>query len=147
MNTASVYLILAALTLFALRRDDGRAAVTLAVNFAVSATLAETFNEPPQHDAILILCDLSVVYGMRFWCSGAQSYAIGIIGLSVILLRTAHIGGLNVGGNAYAAAINLAFGAQLLIAGGAANGIGRWLGHWADRFVPRLSGLFRHVAG
>lgn len=147
MWTACSAVIMIALSAIALWRDKGWAAFTLASCFALSAAIGPVITAQPDHDAVMIVFDLAVVLGMRTWCSGVRAYAIGVIGLSVIVLRTVHIGSLAMGHFAYASAINGALACQLLIAGGLADGVGRWFGGWCDRVMPRVAGVLRHVAG
>jgi hypothetical protein len=147
MLTALTYSALVIMAALAMLRDKGWASTTLVACFALSAWLGPKIKAQPDHDAVMIILDLAVVYGMRLWCSGPRAYAIGVIGLSAIVLRTMHIGGLDIGKFSYALAINGALAIQLLIAGGFADGVGRWLGGGVNRVMPRVAGLFRHVAG
>lgn len=129
---------LLALTLTVTRAD--RVSLTLAAAFAASVIFIPM---APDRTAALCMCDVSVVLGMRLWCSGKRAYFVGMIGFVKILTRTSLLYLNGSSGFWYAAAINAAFAAQLLIAGGFCDG----LGHMLRRKCPRWSSVLEYVAG
>lgn len=128
---------LMALTLTITRCD--RVAVTLFAGFTASVLLIPVV---PDHTVALALCDLGVVYGMRFWCNGPRAFFVGLVGFAKILTRTNALPLNDPNHFWYAAMINAAFAAQLLIAGGYFDGLGDLL----RRKRPRWYSVLEHVA-
>lgn len=147
METAAVYSGLVGLCIWAWGRSDGALVPALAANFAATAAVGHVVTDVPAQDVCMIMADLMLVYVLRFACQGWRAYVVGLIVLAGMIWRTVHIGGAPVGGWIYAATLNAAFAAQLLIAGGVGDVVGGWLGHRAGRLLPRFAGLFRHGAG
>jgi len=119
----------------------------LAVNFVTTATIAIYVDEQPDQDTSVIMADLATIYALRFICPNPRSYAIGLIGLFVIMLTTARMGTGIMGNYAMAVTANIAFAAQVLVGGGFADDLGRWFDRWVFRLWPRFAGALRLVAG
>lgn len=147
MQTAAVYLTLSGLMLWAWPHGRGIILPALAVNFASSAIMGWTVSRTPDREVGMILCDLALIYALRFGCSGVRPFFVGLIGIAAILLRIMHMGGSSAPHWWYAAILNAAFAAQIAIAGGAGDGVGHWLDDRLVRIWPRGAGLFRDVAG
>jgi hypothetical protein len=146
MVTVFVYAALGALLLWAWLRSRDRVVATLACAFVVSLFLGRM---PPslERQVCMIMAELAVVYGMRFWCYGRRAYFVGLIGFFVIGARLCYMSGWHINHSTYAAALNAAFAVQLVTSGGGADDIGRWFDNWLCRFWPRGSSLLRNVAG
>lgn len=147
MQTVAVYAFLFGLMLWSWGRSAGLLVPALAVNFAATAATGQWVKQAPAQDVCMIMCDLALIYALRFGCAGPRAYFIGLITVAGMAWRTANIGGAAVNPWLYAAALNVVFAGQLLIAGGAGDGLGAWLDDRLGRLFPRFVGLLRHVAG
>lgn len=138
MTTATVFSALAALLVLALVRRPQAITLTLAVAFAASLVLVHTW--PREHLLpMLVALDCAVVVVMgwlaRIHASG-RAEIVGAIGTLKIALTIAAVE-LAVPPVMRAAADNTGFAIQVIVAGGMADGILRWLG-----YRPWLLGYF-----
>jgi hypothetical protein len=147
MQTVAVYASLFGLMLWSWGRSVGLLVPALAANFVATAAVGQWVRTAPTQDVCMIMCDLAMIYILRSNCSGHRAYFVGLIAVAGMVWRTANIGGMAINPWLYAATLNAAFAAQLLIAGGAGDGLGAWLDDRLGRLFPRFAGLLRHVAG
>jgi hypothetical protein len=148
--TASVYLAHMGLVLWLFRRaeDDVLAAIlggSMLASWGVGALVGEI-----ARIAAMILLDVALIMAVKQWTYGRRALAVAGISVLAILARaafmpiqagSAHVVNPYVDHWIYAAAVNLAFVLQCLVAGGQFDVIGR---RFADRF-PRLHGGLARV--
>ena len=138
MNTI-VYLTSAALLILALRHRPQAITVTLATGWVIAVIAAE-FTPRASLLPLLLTIDAGVVVVMAQLARRYRSDRARIVmalGLLKVTMGIALAGGI---WNAFAAAYNAAFLAQVLVAGGLSDGVTGWLGY-------RLRGLCSRVCG
>lgn len=148
--TAAVYLAHMGLVLWLFRRaeDDVLAAIlsaSMLASWAVGALVGDI-----ARIAAMILLDVALIMAVKQWTHGRRALVVAGVSVLLILGRAAfmpleagaaHVANPYIEHWVYAAAVNLAFVLQCLVAGGQFDVIGR---RFADRF-PRLHGGLTRV--
>jgi hypothetical protein len=137
--TALVYLLSAGLLVLALNRKPQAITVTLAIAWLVAVVL-EGFLSFHRLLPFLLALDAVVVVVMGWLYRRYRSDRAQIVMALGALKVTLGIGMALGTWNVFAAAYNASFFAQVLVAGGMADGITAWLGY-------RLRGVCRRVYG
>lgn len=151
MQTAIVDALLGALVLVAIICRPGKIATVLAATFIGAISLAPLLAGVSQ-EAFLALLDYAVVFAMLvIWTKqdDMRAYTIGFIGLTKIMFAFAFsptVGFLHVDNWVFAAALNCAFAAQVLVAGGMVDALGHRLDDLLRHYLPRRYRLLRNVA-
>lgn len=99
-----------------------------------------------ERKVMMVGVDLAVILVIRVLCTGPRARAVAAISLGLIAFRTACMNDSYIDHSYYAAAVNCAFAAQLLVGGGFADVIGRSIDDWLGRVWPRGARALRHVA-
>jgi len=94
----------------------------------------------------MILLDLATILTIRAYFTGARARLVAAVSLGLIVLRTAYMAVPYMGHTVYAVTINSAFVVQLLIGGGMADDVGRWIDNRLSRIWPWGARALRHVA-
>ena len=126
----------------------------LGAAFAASAWIGINLTGIDMHVALALLDAVIVFAASRAWISGydLRGWWVGLIGLAKIGVR---LGFVTVGHGieyhvsfwVFAAAMNVAFAAQVIIAGGLCDELGRRIADYLSRAGPRRARLLRNVAG
>lgn len=151
MQTAIVDAILGALVLLALMNKPGKIVTVVTATFIAAISLGPLLAGVSQ-EAFLALLDYAVVFAMLvIWTKqdDMRAYTIGFIGLTKIMFAFAFsptVGFLHAGNWVYAAALNCAFAAQVLVAGGMIDAVGHRLDDLLRHLMPRRYRLLRNVA-
>lgn len=151
MQTAIVDAILGALVLVALFHRPGKIATVVAATFIAAISLGPLLAGVSQ-EAFLALLDYAVVFAMlMIWTKhdDMRAYTIGAIGLSKIVFAFAFspsVGFLHAENWVFAAALNCAFAAQVLVAGGMVDGVGHRIDDFLRTHLPRRYRLLRNAA-
>ena len=138
--TTIVYLTSAALLILALRHRPQAITVTLSAGWVV-AVIAGEFTPRANLLPLLLTIDAGVVVVMAQLARKYHSDRARIVmalGLLKVTMGIALAGGI---WNAFAAAYNAAFLAQVLVAGGLSDGVTGWLGYRLRGFCNRVSGM------
>lgn len=121
--------------------------------FIASLWISQHFAGIDRHAALAVLDAAVVAIATRAWISGdLRGWWIGFIGLAKVGLRLAVVGGqygaeYHVSGWVFAAVVNLAFAAQVIIAGGITDELGKRIADYLRSAGPLRARLFRNVAG
>lgn len=123
----------------------------LGAAFVASAWIGFNLTGIDMHVALALLDALVVFAASRAWISGydLRGWWIGLIGLGKIGLRLGFVTP-NFSGAGFwffAAAMNVAFAAQVIIAGGLCDELGRRIADYLGRAGPLRARLLRNVAG
>jgi len=95
----------------------------------------------------MILIDLATILALAEFRASPHDRLVAAISLSLIVWRSAsYVIVSYMGHYPYAVAINCVVAAQLLIAGGFADDLGRRLDRWIDRLPRGIAGAVRNVA-
>lgn len=146
--TLLVYAVIGSLVLRALLRKPQAIMVVLSVAFIASVALAEALRGPELR-AVLTAIDAFVVALMvPLWAQYRSQRAriVGAVGM-VQVGWAMFSGGSGTVWAMWAAIENALFVAQVLVAGGDADGIAAWLGDRLSRLRARGAGLLGHVGG
>lgn len=122
--------------------------------FVASAWLGAILQDIDMHVALAVLDAVIVFAASRAWISGfdMRGWWVGLIGLAKIGVRLSYVtagppNSSSVIFWAFAAFINVAFAAQVIIAGGIADELGGRFADYLRRAGPRRARLLRNVAG
>ena len=121
--------------------------------FIASLWISQHFAGIDRHAALAVLDAAVVAVATRAWISGnLRGWWIGLIGFAKVGLRLAVVGGqygseYHGSGWAFAAVVNLAFAAQVIIAGGITDELGKRIADYLRSAGPLRARLFRNVAG
>lgn len=121
--------------------------------FVVSAGLATFLTGIDRHAALAVLDAVVVAAATRAWVGGdLRGWWIGLIGLAKVGFRLAVVGGqygaeYHVSGWVFAAVVNLSFAAQVIIAGGITDELGKRIADYLRSAGPLRARLFHNVAG
>ena len=123
----------------------------LGAAFVASAWLGTNLTGMDMHVALAVLDAVIVFVASRAWISGydLRGWWVGLIGLGKIGLRLGFVTS-NFSGAGFwffAAAMNVAFVAQVIIAGGVLDELGRRIADYLGSAGPRRARLLRNVAG
>jgi hypothetical protein len=146
VTTTLVVALLAALQAVAIWRKPDQVTWILVACFAVAVIVAG--NVPlPERFTVLALIDYALVAAMIGpWAvtHSRRAQIIGVIGLVKLVARLTYASHPYMDHWTFAAVMNCAFAAQVIVAGGLADGIGRWLSDhcWFGR--SRAAGLHRN---
>ena len=138
---------------FAWHGGSDRMTIWLMGAFVASAGIATSLHGIDRHAALAVLDALIVAIATRAWVGGdLRGWWIGFIGLAKVGFRLAVVGGqygaeYHVSGWAFAAVVNLAFAAQVIIAGGITDELGKRIADYLRSSGPLRARLFRNVAG
>jgi hypothetical protein len=144
--TTMVYLTSAALLILALRHRPQAITVTLAAGWVI-AVMAGEFTPRANLMPLLLTIDAGVVVVMAQLARRYRSDRARIVmalGLLKVTMGIALAGGV---WNAFAAAYNAAFLAQVLVAGGLSDGVTSWLGYRLRGLCSRVSGMLGYFHG
>ena len=148
MITALVVALLAALQAVAIWRRPDQVTWILVACFAVAVIVAG--NVPlPERFTVLALLDYALVAAMIGpWAvtHSRRAQIIGAIGLLKLLGRLTYASHPYMDHWTFAAVMNCAFAVQVIVAGGMADGIGRWLSDHRWFGPARTAGLHRNGA-
>lgn len=148
--TGAVYLAHAALVVWLFwRGEDDALAAILGASMLASWGVAYVTGDIAR-TACMILLDVALIMAVKQWTQGRRALIVAAVSVLLIPFRasymplqagSAHVASPDIEHWIYAAAINLAFVLQCLVAGGQFDVIGR---RFADRF-PRLHGGLARV--
>lgn len=144
--TLAVDLVLAGLLCAAVLHRGGVEPRVLIAAFILSSVTGPSLHGIDRI-AVLSIIDAGIVLGMAgIWASTVSmtAYSIGLVGMVKCGLRLAYATNPHMDHLAYAAAINCGFAVQVLIAGGFADALGRWLDGVLRRFLPHRYSLLRN---
>ena len=143
-ETAAVFLLTAGLLAAALWRRPEAITLTLAVAFGMAMIVAEWWPRETRLPVVIAL-DAGVVAASGFIARHYHSERARIIMAIGLFKVTFAIAAVSFGmvQHLRAAGLNTAFIAQVLVAGGIANGVLSWLGNRVDR----LRGLRNRMLG
>lgn len=94
----------------------------------------------------MILIDLSLILAIRTSIEGARARLVAAIALCLIVMRASYMGIPYISHTVYAVIVNSAFILQLLIGGGVADVVGRWIDNRLSRIWPWGARALRYVA-
>lgn len=94
----------------------------------------------------MVLIDLSLILTIRAFASGARARLVAAVSLGLIVLRAAYMVSPYISHHTYAVIVNSAFVVQLVIGGGVADGVGRWIDNRLSRVWPWGARALRYVA-
>lgn len=94
----------------------------------------------------MIMIDLATILVIRVHFSGARARLVAAVALGLIVLRWLYMAAPYVGHGVYAVAVNSAFVIQLIIGGGMADDVGRWIDNRLDSLWPWGARALRNVA-
>lgn len=97
-------------------------------------------------DVANALLDLGTILAIRATSCGARDRQVCAIALGMIMLRCAYMAGPYMDHYPFAVIVNCAVTAQLIIAGGMADGAGRRIDRWVSRLPDRGARAIRYVA-
>lgn len=144
---ATVYFMQGLLLLFALWRGTADSiTLTLLASWFVTSTAGVDL-EGAQRAAFLAVADCAVALAMLgLWTAATdmRAWAVGLIGWLKTSVRLAFVSFPSFDPTAYAAIVGLAFFAQIIVAGGFADGVGVKLDCMLLRFFPRRHSLLRN---
>lgn len=147
MTTLVVFTACALLVIWALYRRPDATTVTVALSFVVAVALSIIIPGREVRTALAVLDAAVVLALLAVWAQWHSHRARHIAGIG--LLKCAWAVPYTVfpymNWNTYAAALNGAFVVQVLIAGGAADGIGAWIDRHARSVWGRWFRLRRDV--
>ena len=128
---------------------NDRMMLALAAAFVAAIAIANSLSGIDRDVAMSILDAAIVAVASRIWIShhDTRGWWIGWLGLIKIGGRFAYAGNPAVSHYLFAASINAAFIAQVIIAGGMLDGLGRRLAHYLRSAGPRRARLLRNVEG
>jgi len=125
----------------------------LAASFIAALWLSQHLSGIDRHAALAVLDATIVAVATRAWISGdLRGWWIGLIGLAKVGLRLAVVGSeygaeYHVSGWVFAAVVNLSFAAQVIIAGGITDELGKRIADYLRSAGPLRARLLRNVAG
>jgi len=130
------------------RGGNDRMTYALLVAFVVSAWIGMHLTGIDRQAALGVLDAVLVSFAAREWINhyDTRGWSIGLLGLSKIGLRFGYAT-LDLNHTIFAAVINATFIAQVFIAGGMADGLGRRIADHLRSAGPRGARLLRNVEG
>lgn len=146
MTTAIILALLASLQVVALWRRPDRVTGILVSCFALAVIFA-SYAPVQERFVLLAILDLVLVTSMIGpWAIliDRRAQLIGLIGTAKLMARLTYASNPYIDHWTFAAAMNCAFAAQIIIAGGMADGIGRWVSDFGRTNRARVAGLLRH---
>lgn len=146
MQTAVIVALLASLQVVALWRRPDRVTGILVACFAVAVIVAGHLPVTERFTALALLDYVLVAAMIGPWAVSIDRRAqvIGLLGLGKLVARLTYAGNPYIDHWTFAAVMNCAFAAQVIVAGGMADGVGRWFSDFARPYRARVSGLLRH---
>ena len=126
-----------------------RMMLALSGAFIISLAVSDAFTGIDRAVALSIL-DCAIVFAAsRIWITyhDLRGWWIGMIGFGKIAARLGYASEPHVSHLVFAATVNTAFIAQVMIAGGMLDGLGRWIADYLRNAGPRRARLLRNVEG